>query len=87
MRRFRNIVYHPNEQTVDVGSGLIWDDVYQALEPYNVTVVGGRISGVGVAGLTLGGGYSWKTNQYGLSSDNIVEYEVKRFCITLKFDV
>ena len=32
------------------------DDVYAALEPFNVSVVGGRVSGVGVAGFTLGGG-------------------------------
>lgn len=30
--------------------------VYAALAPYGVNVVGGRVSGVGVAGFTLGGG-------------------------------
>ena len=85
MRRFRKIVYHSDKQTVDLGSGLIWDDVYKTLESSNVTVVGGRFSGVGVAGLTLGGGYSWNTNQYGLSIDNVFEYEVRPFCIMWKF--
>jgi len=42
--------------TVEVGAGLTWDQVYAALEPTGVNVVGGRIPGVGVAGLTLGGG-------------------------------
>ena len=77
MRRFRKIVYHPNKQTVDVGSGLLWDDVYKTLEPYNRSVMGGRVKGVGVAGLTLGGGYTWHTNQYGLTVDNTFEYEVR----------
>lgn len=76
MSRFQKVIYHENNQTVDLGAGLIWDDAYKGLEPYNITVVGGRISGVGVAGLTLGGGYSWKSNQYGLTIDNIFEYEV-----------
>ncbi|CAF0832065.1 unnamed protein product [Rotaria sordida] len=75
MRRFDTITYHPNNQTVDVGPGLVWDDVYRALAPYNVTVIGGRFSSVGVAGLILGGGYSWKSNQFGLSIDNVFEYE------------
>jgi FAD/FMN-containing dehydrogenase len=44
--------------TVEVGAGLTWDQVYAALEPTGVNVVGGRIPGVGVAGLTLGGGES-----------------------------
>ena len=76
MSRFNKVVYHSNDQTVDVGAGLVWDDVYEALKPFNVSVIGGRLSGVGVAGLTLGGGYSWKSNQYGLVIDNIREYEV-----------
>ncbi|KAG9121112.1 hypothetical protein FRC07_003062 [Ceratobasidium sp. 392] len=62
--------------TVDIGSGLIWDDVYAALEPYNVTVVGGRATGIGVGGFILGGGYSWLSNQYGLAIDNVVAFEV-----------
>ena len=36
--------------------GLVWDDVYASLEKYNVSVVGGRVSGIGVAGFALGGG-------------------------------
>ncbi len=86
MTRFQNVIYHSNNQTVDVGPGLIWDNVYAALDPYNITVVGGRVTGVGVGervigvgvgGLVLGSGYSWKTNQYGLSIDNVFEYEVR----------
>ncbi|CAF3417278.1 unnamed protein product [Rotaria socialis] len=76
MRRFHKVIYHANNQTVDVDSGLIWDDVYSALDPYNVSVVGGRVSGVGVAGFTLGGGYSWKSNQFGLAIDNVLGYEL-----------
>ena len=62
MYRFSDVVYNPGSQTADIGVGLIWDDVYAALEPHGVNVVGGRVSGVGVAGLTLGGGslcYFW----------------------------
>ena len=55
---------------------MIWDDVYSALAPHNVNVVGGRTSGVGVAGFTLGGGYSWKTNQYGLTLDTVQAFEL-----------
>lgn len=56
MYRFSEINYKPSTQTVDIGPGLIWDDVYAALAPLNVNVVGGRTTGVGVAGFTLGGG-------------------------------
>lgn len=76
MFRFSEVNYNNATQTADVGSGLIWDNVYAALEPFGVNVVGGRVTGVGVAGFSLGGGYSWLTNQYGLTVDNIVGYEL-----------
>ncbi|KAJ2917514.1 hypothetical protein MD484_g2939, partial [Candolleomyces efflorescens] len=76
MVAFSQVTYDASSQTAQVGAGLVWDDVYEALEPYGVNVVGGRVSGVGVAGFTLGGGFSWKTNQYGLTVDTVEAYEL-----------
>ncbi|KAF8959330.1 hypothetical protein BDZ97DRAFT_2043879 [Flammula alnicola] len=76
MYRFSTVTYNSADQTADIGAGLIWDDVYAALEPLNVNVVGGRVTGVGVAGFILGGGYSWKTNQHGLTIDTVTAYEL-----------
>ncbi|KAJ7462427.1 FAD-binding domain-containing protein [Mycena latifolia] len=76
MTRFSGVKYHAANQTVDIGPGLLWDDVYAALAPFGVNIVGGRVPGVGVAGFTLGGGYSWKTNQHGLTVDTAVAYEL-----------
>ena len=59
MAKFSEVKYDPDTRTAEVGAGLIWDDVYEALEPYGVNVVGGRVHGVGVAGFTLGGGPSY----------------------------
>ena len=41
--------------TVYAGPGATWGDIYSKTDPLNLTVVGGRASQVGVAGLTLGG--------------------------------
>lgn len=41
-----------------VGPGAGWGSVYDALDPYNLTVVGGRSNSVGVGGFTLGGKFS-----------------------------
>lgn len=70
------IKYTSSAQTATIGAGLIWDTVYEYLEPYGVNVVGGRVTGVGVAGFILGGGYSWKTNQYGLAIDTVQAFEL-----------
>ena len=56
MRRFKDIKVAVGGATVEVGAGLTWDYVYAALEPHGINVVGARVPGVGVAGLTLGGG-------------------------------
>ncbi|KAJ7718272.1 FAD-binding domain-containing protein [Mycena metata] len=76
MRRFSSVTYDTKSQTAEIGAGMIWDDVYTALEPHGVVVAGGRVSGVGVAGFVLGGGYSWLTNQVGLTVDTVAAYEL-----------
>jgi FAD/FMN-containing dehydrogenase len=91
MSRFNETKVNSESGKVEVGAGLTWDQVYDALEPTGVNVIGGRVPGVGVAGLALGGGehilssesgilyalgYSFKTNQYGLSVDNVAGYEL-----------
>ncbi|OAG13723.1 FAD-binding domain-containing protein [Alternaria alternata] len=65
-----------DKKTVAIGPGNRWIDVYHYLTPYNLTVVGGRAAHVGVGGLTLGGGISDLTNEYGLACDNVASYEV-----------
>ncbi|KAJ7744871.1 FAD-binding domain-containing protein [Mycena metata] len=76
MTRFSDITYDEESQTVDIGSGLIWDDVYAALEPHGAIVAGARVSGVGVGGFVLGGGYNWLTNQVGLTIDTVTAFEL-----------
>jgi FAD/FMN-containing dehydrogenase len=56
MTRFNEVIYHSSTETVEVGSGLVFDDVYKALAPYNRSVTGGRVVGIGVGGFLLGGG-------------------------------
>ncbi|KAG1884295.1 FAD-binding domain-containing protein [Suillus subluteus] len=76
MYSFSDVVYDSAAQTATVGTGLLWDDVYVALEQYNVTVVGAKVSGIGIGGVALGGGYSYLTNQHGLGFDNVVAFEL-----------
>jgi FAD/FMN-containing dehydrogenase len=59
-----------------IGAGNVWYDVYTYLQPKNVTVIGGRVSAIGVGGLTLGGGMSFFSSQHGWACDNVNNYEV-----------
>ena len=77
MKGFQQVVLDSSKQFVDIGSGNIWDNVYQGLEGTGVNIVGGRVTGVGVGGfITGGGGYSWKTNQYGLTVDTLIKADL-----------
>ncbi|KAL0931572.1 FAD binding domain-containing protein [Colletotrichum truncatum] len=64
------------DESVSIGSGNRWGKVYQYLEPRGLMVAGGREGTVGVAGLLLGGGFSWYSGNVGFAADNVIEYEV-----------
>jgi hypothetical protein len=67
---------------VSVGAGARWISVYDFLRdrrsPY--TAIGGGCAGVGVAGFTLGGGYSFISRSFGLGSDNVSGMEFVSTC-------
>lgn len=50
MSSFRDMEYSQLEGTATIGAGMRWEEVYDALEPFGVSVLGGRVPGVGVAG-------------------------------------
>ncbi|KAH6904401.1 hypothetical protein BKA70DRAFT_1507885 [Coprinopsis sp. MPI-PUGE-AT-0042] len=76
MSEFSQIELASDKKSVKIGSGLDWGQVYDALVPQGLVVVGGRSPGVGVAGLLLSAGYGWNTNEYGFAIDNIISADV-----------
>ena len=68
--------YKVHNDTIDVGPGLNWYDVYEALAPYGRAAIGGRMKTIGVPGLTLIGGFHYFNNKWGYAMDNVVSYEV-----------
>jgi len=61
--------------TVTVQAGLLWKEVYEALNDKNdkYMIIGGQCPTVGVSGFTLGGGLSPFSRQYGLAVDNLLK--------------
>ncbi|KAM3072373.1 hypothetical protein ACMFMG_009182 [Clarireedia jacksonii] len=76
MSKMTQVILSDDKSTVEIGSGIRWTDAYAKLDGSGVNVVGGRVMGPGVGGFTLGGGYSWLSNQYGLTCDTVVAYNL-----------
>ena len=44
--KFSQVTYDPESGTAVIGSGLVWDTVYERLQEHGVTVIGARAPGV-----------------------------------------
>lgn len=76
MRKMDEVTPSKDGSVVRAGSGNRWGNVYEKLAPYNLTVIGGRMGGVGVGGYTIGGGLAYFSGTYGLACDNVKNFEV-----------
>ncbi|KAJ7160981.1 hypothetical protein C8R46DRAFT_1038176 [Mycena filopes] len=76
LQKMSTISLSRDQKTVSIGPGSTWKMVYHTIGPQNLSTVGGRTSGVGVAGFLLGGGISFLSLEHGFGSDNVVAYEI-----------
>jgi FAD/FMN-containing dehydrogenase len=63
-------------RTARAQGGVTWGELDAATQVYGLATPGGVFTGTGIAGLTLGGGFGWLRNKYGLSADNLIAAEV-----------
>lgn len=73
LRALKSVV--PHGQRLRLGGGATNSDVYAA-RAANLYFPGGRCPGVGVAGLTLGGGLGFNDRKWGLTCDRLSETRV-----------
>jgi FAD/FMN-containing dehydrogenase len=59
-----------------IGAGVRLLDCYRRLGEHGVTIPAGTCPGVGIGGLTLGGGIGFLSRQYGLTCDNLVAVDL-----------
>lgn len=57
LRGLNSLARSEDRKLATIGAGAIWSEVYPQLVPYNVTVMGGRVAGVGAGGFLTGGEY------------------------------
>jgi FAD/FMN-containing dehydrogenase len=68
LERMNEITLSADKKIASIGPGNRWGAVYTKLADYDLVVIGGRASDVGM-GLVLGGGVSHHSNIYGFACE------------------
>src|SRR5690606_14336059 len=72
----KGIDVDPDARVARAQGGVTWGELDAATQQYGLATPGGVFSDTGIAGLTLGGGYGWLRNAFGLSCDNLIAAQV-----------
>ncbi|WP_231120818.1 FAD-binding oxidoreductase, partial [Mycobacterium colombiense] len=76
MSGMRSVTVDSEARVATVGGGVIAADLIDAVAPYGLVAATGNCGGVGMTGLTLGGGYGPLNGRFGLALDNLLGAEV-----------
>jgi len=68
----RDVHVSPDRRSARISGGARAVDVLAATDPLGLAAVTGSCSAVGMAGLTLGGGYGPLIGRFGLALDNLI---------------
>ncbi|MET9773996.1 FAD-binding oxidoreductase [Streptomyces sp. NPDC006367] len=72
----RQVSVDPGARAAEVAGGATAADLVAAAQPFGLTAATGTAGSVGMAGLTLGGGYGPLSGRFGLALDNLLSAEV-----------
>jgi hypothetical protein len=76
LRKLTGVRIKKEDDTVSIGAGERWGQVYSILQEQGLAVTGSRSSLGGIGGLSLSGGLSFFSSREGFITDNVVNFEV-----------
>jgi FAD/FMN-containing dehydrogenase len=72
----KGVQVDPAARTVRAQAGVTWGELDRETQVFGLATPGGVVSTTGIAGLTLGGGYSWQRRKHGMSIDNLLSVDL-----------
>lgn len=76
LAKLNQVHVDPVQRVVRAGGGATIGDLDAETQKHGLVVPMGVVSATGIAGLTLGGGFGWLRNKFGLASDNLIGAQV-----------
>jgi FAD/FMN-containing dehydrogenase len=76
LRGMKGVHVDPVAKTARANGGVTWGEFDRETQLFGLHTPGGRMTGTGVGGFTLGGGYAWTSTKHGLACDNLISAEV-----------
>ncbi|MFL5337847.1 MAG: FAD-binding oxidoreductase, partial [Geminicoccaceae bacterium] len=76
LRRLNWVNFDQSAGTATIGAGVQLIDAYSELAKHGVTVPGGSCPSVGIAGVTLGGGFGLASRHLGLTIDSLLAVKI-----------
>jgi hypothetical protein len=71
-----SVAVDQKKMTAIVGPGSTLGNTDSETQKYGMVVPSGIVTGTGLAGLTLGGGFGWLSRKWGLTCDHLISTEV-----------
>jgi FAD/FMN-containing dehydrogenase len=72
----KGIRIDPVRRTARAEPGVLWGELDAEAQAFGLASIGVDVSSVGIAGLTLGGGFGWRVRHYGLACDTLLSVDV-----------
>ncbi len=72
LSRMKSVRIDPLRRTARAEGGVTWGEFDHEAQVFGLANTGVDFPAVGIAGLTLGGGFGWLVRKYGLACDNLL---------------